>query len=116
MASEKKANTENKKITYTIKDVQSTARDAILSCYGISSICTSSGKAVYDEAALKAISVDKDIKDYFSVTIYVEIAPFVKISEVLMSAQKVVIYNLSRAFSKKCKKVNIYAVHISGGN
>ncbi len=116
MASEKKVNTENKKITYTIKDVQSEARDAILSCYGISSICTSSGAPVTEDKALKAINVIKDLSDKFNVYIYVEVSESVKISEVLLNAQKIVLYNLGSKFNKRCKKVNIYAVSISGGN
>ncbi|MCD8204949.1 MAG: hypothetical protein LUC16_03900 [Coprobacillus sp.] len=116
MASEKKTNTENKKITYAIKDVQNEAMNAILSCYGISSICTSSGARVSGDKALKAITVNKDLADKFNVYIYVEVSEYVKISEVLLNAQKIVIYNLNSKFNKHCKKVNIYAVSISGGN
>ncbi len=114
MASESKVNNSNKKVNYTIKEVQEASMNAILSCYGISSVCTASGKAVSGDAALKAISVDKDIKDYFTVTIYVEISEYIKISEVLLNAQKIVLFNLGQAFHRRCKKVNIYAVSILG--
>lgn len=93
--------------------------ETVTGCYGIVGICD---KDIGDKKATplelakakKGIVVLRhNVKDEFSVSIYVILAADVKISEAVRESQKSVRYALNKKTSNKCRKVDIYAMAIN---
>lgn len=103
--------------TLTTNEIVELIYETVTGCYGIVGICDKdigSKKAVPLELskAKKGIVVLRNVKDEFSVSIYVILASGVKISEAVRESQKSVRYALNKKTSNKCRKVDIYAMAI----
>ncbi len=104
-----------------IIDIAKLVSQTALNCYGVvsilkktSSFAITTFKKLSDDNAYHGVEIKKDLNGKISVSIYINIAHGVKISEVLSECQKVIIFTLDRKYgSSFCKHVNIFAEGVS---
>ena len=102
---------------YHTKDIKEATRVAALACYGVVDIVTREETLRVDKRIKKgivedAIYVKKFANRTFTVDVYLVLSNEVKITESLVEAQKVVMYNLNKKFNKSCAQVNVYGEKI----
>lgn len=98
-------------------DIQHLVADTALNCYGVVSLCKKSVafgivsiKTLKNQKAHEGVDVKRYLNGTIEVTIYINIAVGVKISEVLSECQKVILFTLNKKYGNSfCKTVNIYA-------
>ncbi len=96
-------------------EIAKTAVESALSSYGIEAITspTLDYAPLPSDDAYTGVKVEKDkSSNKYSVSLYVTLSVGIKITEVLSSVQKLVLFNLSKKFNNKIKEVNVYAVGI----
>ncbi len=90
------------------------AAESALSSYGVEAICASTldNTPLPTEDAYTGVKVEKS-GSKFNISLYVIVSVGIKISEVLFSTQKAVLFNLTQRFKNSIKDVNVYAVGIT---
>ena len=104
---------ENSKLEYSREEIAQKAKEAALTCYGVSSILTIAHKKGKEE---DAIYVHMDSDDKFSIDIHVIVAYGVKVTEIIRSLRKTIRFYMDRLYPKACNKINIYAEWIASNN
>lgn len=112
----------NKKVvennTLLEKEIISFSSDLIKSCYGIVDIAKINPKISISSLTLKnqkkvdGVIIKKYQDGTFSLSFYLVVKANVKISEVLLEAQKVVLYQLNKKYPSLIKEVNLYATEM----
>ena len=100
-----------------INEIIKATKEAATACYGVVAIAEKSETARPDKQIKKgkkedAIYVKKLPNRTFSVDVYLVLSNEVKITESLVEAQKVILYNLNKKFNKSCAQVNVYGEKI----
>ena len=105
-------------VSISIDAIASVAGDTALECYGVVGIANRSSvheviaEILKKESFAKGIVIDKE-KNGYSLSLYLVIAPNVKITEVLSEVQKKVKYDLERSFGIKVYKLHVFAQDIN---
>ncbi|MGM9873995.1 MAG: Asp23/Gls24 family envelope stress response protein [Bacilli bacterium] len=101
------------------KEIAVVCKEAVMSCYGVVDISKIPSKINIPTITqnitkvIDGIEIKRYIDGAFSVTLNLVIALNAKISEILVEAQKTVLYKLNKAFPSGCKEVNLYAVRLA---
>ena len=104
----------NTQVYYHTQDIKDATRVAALACYGVVDIARREDILRADKRIKKGIIEDQAIyvKKFpnrtFAVDVYLVLSNEVKITESLVEAQKVILYNLNKKFNKSCAQVNVY--------
>ena len=103
---------------YHTADIKEATRKAALVCYGVVDIVKREETLRTDKRIKKGIIEDAIyVKKYpnrtFTVDVYLALSNEVKVTEALAEAQKTIMYQLNKKFSKLCKSVNVYGEKLS---
>ena len=103
---------------YHTADIKEATRKAALACYGVTSISHREDTHRVDKRLKKgiiedAIYVKKFPNRTFTVDVYLVLSNEVKITEALVECQKTIMYQLNKAFSNLCTRVNVYGESLS---
>ena len=98
---------------YHTKDIKEATRKAALVCYGVVDVVKREETLRPDKRIKKgivedAIYVKKFPNRTFTVDVYLALSNEVKITEALAEAQKTIMFQLNKTFSKLCTGVNVY--------
>ena len=98
---------------YHTVDIKEATRKAALACYGVVDIVKREETLRTDKRIKKGIIEDAIyVKKYpnrtFTVDVYLALSDEVKITEALAEAQKTIMFQLNKTFSKLCVGVNVY--------
>lgn len=102
-------------ISITAQTIEKAASCAVLNCYGVTSVAPLPAKNVLEELfvheeKLGVVALKKS--DGWHVSLYIEVAYGLKLTEIISSVQKQVKYELEKMFDLKLKTVNIYIVGV----
>ena len=105
-------------VVYHTADIKEATRKAALACYGVASIAKREDTHRVDKRLKKgiiedAIYVKKFPNRTFTVDVYLVLSNEVKITEALVECQKTIMYQLNKAFSNLCTRVNVYGESLS---
>ena len=105
-------------VVYHTADIKEATRKAALACYGVASIAKREETHRVDKRLKKgiiedAIYVKKFPNRTFTVDVYLVLSNEVKITEALVECQKTIMYQLNKAFSNLCTRVNVYGERLS---
>ena len=105
-------------VVYHTADIKEATRKAALACYGVASIAKREETHRVDKRLKKgiiedAIYVKKFPNRTFTVDVYLVLSNEVKITEALVECQKTIMYQLNKAFSNLCTRVNVYGESLS---
>ena len=105
-------------VVYHTADIKEATRKAALACYGVASIAKREDTHRVDKRLKKgiiedAIYVKKFPNRTFTVDVYLVLSNEVKITETLVECQKTIMYQLNKAFSNLCTRVNVYGERLS---
>ena len=105
-------------VVYHTADIKEATRKAALACYGVASIAKREDTHRVDKRLKKgiiedAIYVKKFPNRTFTVDVYLVLSNEVKITEALVECQKTIMYQLNKAFSNLCTRVNVYGERLS---
>ena len=105
-------------VVYHTVDIKEATRKAALACYGVVSIAHREETHRVDKRLKKgiiedAIYVKKFPNRTFTVDVYLVLSNEVKITEALVECQKTIMYQLNKAFSNLCTRVNVYGERLS---
>ena len=105
-------------VVYHTADIKEATRKAALACYGVASIAQREETHRVDKRIKKgiiedAIYVKKFPNRTFTVDVYLVLSNEVKITETLVECQKTIMYQLNKAFSNLCTRVNVYGESLS---
>ena len=105
-------------VVYHTADIKEATRKAALACYGVASIAQRDETHRVDKRLKKgiiedAIYVKKFANRTFTVDVYLVLSNEVKITEALVECQKTIMYQLNKAFSNLCTRVNVYGERLS---
>ena len=105
-------------VVYHTADIKEATRKAALACYGVASIAQREETHRVDKRIKKgiiedAIYVKKFPNRTFTVDVYLVLSNEVKITEALVECQKTIMYQLNKAFSNLCTRVNVYGESLS---
>ncbi len=105
-------------VVYHTADIKEATRKAALACYGVASIAKREETHRVDKRLKKgiiedAIYVKKFPNRTFTVDVYLVLSNEVKITETLVECQKTIMYQLNKAFSNLCTRVNVYGESLS---
>ena len=105
-------------VVYHTADIKEATRKAALACYGVASIAKREDTHRVDKRLKKgiiedAIYVKKFPNRTFTVDVYLVLSNEVKITETLVECQKTIMYQLNKAFSNLCTRVNVYGESLS---
>ena len=105
-------------VVYHTADIKEATRKAALACYGVASISHREDTLRVDKRLKKgiiedAIYVKKFPNRTFTVDVYLVLSNEVKITEALVECQKTIMYQLNKAFSNLCTRVNVYGERLS---
>ena len=105
-------------VVYHTADIKGATRKAALACYGVASIAKREETHRVDKRLKKgiiedAIYVKKFPNRTFTVDVYLVLSNEVKITETLVECQKTIMYQLNKAFSNLCARVNVYGESLS---
>ena len=109
----------NTQVYYHTQDIKDATRVAALACYGVVDIARREDILRADKRIKKgiiedqAIYVKKFANRTFSVDVYLVLSNEVKITETLVECQKTIMYQLNKAFSNLCTRVNVYGESLS---
>ena len=100
-----------------INEVIRAVKESASACYGVVAIASKEDTLRLDKQIKKgkkedAIYVKKLPNRTFTVDVYLVLSNEVKITESLVEAQKVILYNLNKKFNKSCAQVNVYGEKI----
>ena len=100
-----------------INEIIKAVKESASACYGVVAIAGKEDTLRPDKQIKKgkkedAIYVKKLPNRTFVVDVYLILSNEVKITEALVEAQKVVMYNLNKKFNKSCAQVNVYGEKI----
>ena len=100
-----------------INEVIKVVKESASACYGVVAIAGKADTFRPDKQIKKGIKEDaiyvrKLPNRTFTVDVYLVLSNEVKITESLVEAQKVVMYNLNKKFNKACTQVNVYGEKI----
>ena len=103
---------------YHTKDIKEATRKAALVCYGVVDIVKREETLRVDKRIKKgivedAIYVKKFPNRTFTVDVYLTLSNEVKLTEALVECQKTIMYQLNKAFSNLCTRVNVYGERLS---
>ena len=89
---------------------------AALSCYGVQGIANKGSLMRPDITKKgkneKAVFVKNKLRN-FDIDVYLILSTDVKITETLAEAQKIIKYQLNKAFPKVCNKINVFCENVS---
>ena len=105
-------------VVYHTADIKEATRKAALACYGVASISHREDTHRVDKRLKKgiiedAIYVKKFPNRTFTVDVYLVLSNEVKITEALVECQKTIMYQLNKAFSNLCTRVNVFGESLS---
>ena len=105
-------------VVYHTVDIKEATRKAALACYGVASIAHREETLRVDKRLKKgiiedAIYVKKFPNRTFTVDVYLVLSNEVKITEALVECQKTIMYQLNKAFSNLCTRVNVFGERLS---
>ena len=105
-------------VVYHTADIKEATSKAALACYGVASIAKREETHRVDKRLKKgiiedAIYVKKFPNRTFTVDVYLVLSNEVKITEALVECQKTIMYQLNKAFSNLCTRVNVYGESLS---
>ena len=105
-------------VVYHTADIKEATRKAALACYGVASIAQRDESHRVDKRLKKgiiedAIYVKKFANRTFTVDVYLVLSNEVKITEALVECQKTIMYQLNKAFSNLCTRVNVFGERLS---
>ena len=105
-------------VVYHTADIKEATRKAALACYGVASIAQRDETHRVDKRLKKgiiedAIYVKKFPNRTFTVDVYLVLSNEVKITEALVECQKTIMYQLNKAFSNLCTRVNVFGERLS---
>ncbi len=105
-------------VVYHTADIKEATRKAAFACYGVASIAKREDTHRVDKRLKKgiiedAIYVKKFPNRTFTVDVYLVLSNEVKITETLVECQKTIMYQLNKAFSNLCTRVNVYGESLS---
>ena len=105
-------------VVYHTADIKEATRKAALACYGVASIAQRDETHRVDKRLKKgiiedAIYVKKFANRTFTVDVYLVLSNEVKITEALVECQKTIMYQLNKAFSNLCTRVNVFGERLS---
>ena len=105
-------------VVYHTADIKEATRKAALACYGVANICHREETLRVDKRLKKgiiedAIYVKKFPNRTFTVDVYLTLSNEVKLTEALVECQKTIMYQLNKAFSNLCTRVNVYGERLS---
>ena len=105
-------------VVYHTADIKEATRKAALACYGVASIAKREDTHRVDKRLKKgiiedAIYVKKFPNRTFTVDVYLVLSNEVKITETLVECQKTIMYQLNKAFSNLCTRVNVFGERLS---
>ena len=105
-------------VVYHTADIKEATRKAALACYGVASIAKREDTHRVDKRLKKgiiedAIYVKKFANRTFTVDVYLVLSNEVKITEALVECQKTIMYQLNKAFSNLCTRVNVFGERLS---
>ena len=105
-------------VVYHTADIKEATRKAALACYGVASIAQRDETHRVDKRLKKgiieaAIYVKKFANRTFTVDVYLVFSNEVKITEALVECQKTIMYQLNKAFSNLCTRVNVFGERLS---
>ena len=105
-------------VVYHTADIKEATRKAALACYGVASIAKREETHRVDKRLKKgiiedAIYVKKFPNRTFTVDVYLVLSNEVKITEALVECQKTIMYQLNKAFSNLCTRVNVFGERLS---
>ena len=105
-------------VVYHTADIKEATRKAALACYGVASIAQRDETHRVDKRLKKgiiedAIYVKKFANRTFTVDVYLVLSNEVKITEALVECQKTIMYQLNKAFSNLCSRVNVFGERLS---
>ena len=105
-------------VVYHTADIKEATRKAALACYGVASIAKREDTHRVDKRLKKgiiedAIYVKKFPNRTFTVDVYLVLSNEVKITEALVECQKTIMYQLNKAFSNLCTRVNVFGERLS---
>lgn len=110
----------NEKTIDLEKEIYEFSSETIRLCYGVEGIAKisprisiSSLKTFSKTKKIDGVLIKKFKNGTYSISMYLIIANNVKISEILVEAQKLMIYRLNKKFPLLIKEVNLYAYEIS---
>ena len=109
----------NTQVYYHTQDIKDATRAAALACYGVVDIARREDTLRVDKRIKKgiiedqAIYVKKFANRTFTVDVYLVLSNEVKITEALVECQKTIMYQLNKAFSNLCTRVNVYGERLS---
>ena len=103
---------------YHTQDIKDETKKAVLGCYGVVGIVKREETLRTDKRLKKgivedAIYVKKFPNRTFTVDVYLVLSNEVKITETLVECQKTIMYQLNKAFSNLCTRVNVYGESLS---
>ena len=103
---------------YHTADIKEATRKAASACYGVVEIAHREDTLRPDKRLKKgiiedAIYVKKFPNRTFTVDVYLVLSNEVKITEALVECQKTIMYQLNKAFSNLCTRVNVYGERLS---
>ena len=103
---------------YHTKDIKEATQKAASACYGVVAIAKRDEILRLDKRLKKgivedAIYVKKNVNGTFSVDVYLVLSNELKITESLAECQKIIMYQLNKAFTNCCVGVNVYCEKIS---
>ena len=105
-------------VVYHTADIKEATRKAALVCYGVAEIAHREDTLRVDKRLKKgiiedAIYVKKFPNRTFTVDVYLVLSNEVKITEALVECQKTIMYQLNKAFSNLCTRVNVFGERLS---
>ena len=103
---------------YHTQEIKDATRTAALACYGVVDIAKRDETHRPDKRVKKgiiedAIYVNKNPNRTFTVDVYLVLSNEVKITEALVECQKTIMYQLNKAFSNLCTRVNVFGERLS---
>ena len=103
---------------YHTQDIKDATQKAAKACYGVVAIAKRDEILRLDKRLKKgivedAIYVKKNVNGTFSVDVYLVLSNELKITETLVESQKIIMYQLNKAFTNCCVGVNVYCEKIS---
>ena len=106
---------------YHTKDIKEATAKAANACYGVVAISKRDDILRPDKRLKKgivedAIYVKKNANSTFSVDVYLILSNELKITETLVEAQKIIMYQLNKTFTNCCVGVNVYCEKVSASH
>ena len=103
---------------YHTQEIKDATKKAASNCYGVVAIATRDEILRLDKRLKKGVVEDaiyvKKFPNYtFSVDIYLVLSNELKITETLVEAQKIIMYQLNKTFQNCCVGVNVFCEKIS---